>query len=149
MQTATETDQRSSLLGDGARYTVAGGGASVLDLSTAWAAHALIQLPLMLSAGLGVIVGGLAAYGLLEFWAFRRADSAFSAKRLAGLFGLVALTLILRTAFVGALAHVFPMAWAALPILASAFALTFCVNFAVNRLVIFRASPAHDTLRQT
>ncbi|MEM7767629.1 MAG: GtrA family protein, partial [Pseudomonadota bacterium] len=120
------------------RYTAATGFAAALDLAAAWTAHTALGLPLPAAAAIGVLTGGLIAYWLLEFWAFRRPASAFSVQRLGSLLGLVAMTLILRTGFVATFAWLIPQDWAALPILVAAFGLTFTVNFIVNRAFIFR-----------
>lgn len=149
MTATPDSLQPRGLLGDGLRYAMAAAAASGVDLAVAWTAHAWLSLPLHLAAGCGVLAGGLAAYLLLEFWAFRRPASAFSARRLLGLLSVVALTLALRTGFVALMASLFPAAGAALPILVAAFGLTFTVNFAVNRLVIFRGADPAAGVRQT
>lgn len=127
-----------SLSTDGFRYTLASGLIALIDVGAAWTCYELIGLPLAASAAIGVLIGGVAAYLVHEFWTFRRADAAFSARRLAGVFGLVILTLVLRAMAVALLEAGFPQDWAALPILTVALGMTFTVNFLINRTVIFR-----------
>jgi len=149
MTATPDSIEPRGLLGDGLRYAIAAAAASGVDLAVAWTAHAWLSVPLPLAAACGVLAGGLSAYLLLEFWAFRREASAFSGRRLSGLLALVALTLLLRTGFVALVAGLLPGKAFALPILVAAFGLTFTVNFAVNRLVIFRGAGPSAGVRQT
>ncbi|MEM0986715.1 MAG: GtrA family protein [Pseudomonadota bacterium] len=137
METTRPEESVRGLSAAGLRYAIAVGCAAAIDLAAAWLAASWLGLPLAHSAGLGVILGGIAAYFLLEFWAFKRPASAFSFKRLGSLLVVVLVTLVLRASIVAALAAVFPSDHAVLPILCVAFGITFTINFLVNRFLIF------------
>ncbi len=145
----TETIPTGLRLGEGFRYVAAAAVAAMVDLAVAWLAHACTGVPLPVAAAMGVLAGGLVAYFLLEFWAFRREASAVSLRRLAGLLSLVALTLLLRSGLVALLCDLFPAERSALPILLVAFGLTFTLNFVINRLVIFNRRTPRPSLRQS
>ena len=139
---------KANVASDGARYVVVAGLAACLDLGVAWSAAATLGIALPIATGIGVITGGVFAYFLLEFWVYRRAESAFSWPRLSAMLAVIVSTLVLRSGTVALLALWFPHPMAEGPILIAAFALTFSLNFIFSRSVIFRR-PRSPVLRQS
>lgn len=114
-----------------------------VDLAIAWMAAAWLGLPLPLAAATGFGVAAAFNYLLHEFWTFRDGARKVSARR-GGLYILVlAATLATRVALVALLDWtVFAGTGARMAPLAIAAVLSFLVNYALSRMLVFRAAPA-------
>jgi putative flippase GtrA len=113
----------------------------VLDIAMAYALHSALGWPLWLAAASGFVIAAGANYAIHQTWTFRAGPRRLSLGR-AARYGAVALvTLLARLAAVAALA---PLAGPdlALGVLIAGAGVSFCVNFTLSKLFVFRGSPA-------
>lgn len=113
----------------------------ILDLALALALAQGLGLPLWIAATIGFVVASCVNYVLHQTWSFRAGPRQLSAGRAARYAGTALATLAARIAVVAALGH----AWGsgpALAILICGAGVSFCVNFALSKLVVFRERQA-------
>lgn len=112
----------------------------VIDLAIAFALHTLAGVPLWLAAATGFTLAASANYVIHQTWSFRSGPRSLSARR-AGLYALVALaTLAVRVGIVAVLERAVAGAWP-LAILVAGAGVSFLVNFALSKFLVFAAAP--------
>ena len=110
----------------------------ILDLAIAYGLHTGLGVPLWLAAATGFTLAAGVNYVIHQTWSFR--SGPLSARR-AGLYALVALaTLAVRVAIVALLAQALAGAYP-LAILIAGAGVSFFVNFALSKFVVFAAEP--------
>jgi putative flippase GtrA len=122
------------------RFTLVAIGGVILDLSIAYVLAVGVGLPLWLAATAGFMVAALANYIAHELWTFGAAGGRVSARRAAQYLSASALTLVARIMMVFLLRAWFGST-AVLPILIAAAGVSFAVNFAVSKYLIFNRKP--------
>ena len=132
--------ERFADLGAGARFFVVSLGGVIVDIAIGWALVELFGLPLWLGATFGFAVAAAGNYAAHELWTFRAAGAGLSARRALQYVGASALILMVRLAVVTALGALTEGAWT-LAILVAGAGVSFFVNFAVSKLLIFARRP--------
>ena len=122
------------------RFTLVATGGVILDLSVAYALAVGFGLPLWLAATAGFVVAALVNYITHELWTFSAAGSRVSARRAVQYLSASALTLVARLLIVLLFRGWF-RSTAVLPILIAAASVSFLVNFAVSKYIIFKRNP--------
>ena len=122
------------------RFTLVAIGGVILDLSVAYALAVGFGLPLWLAATASFVVAGLMNYIVHELWTFGVAGGRVSAQRAAQYLSASALTLVARIVMLFLLRAWFGST-AVLPILIAAAGVSFAVNFAISKYLIFNRKP--------
>lgn len=122
------------------RFALASLAALGLDAVLTLALSYATPLSLTASAAIGFLTVGVAFYFVHEFWTFRRPASGVSVKRLLGNLGALTAAFVSRVGTIGLLETAMPPAWWMEPgYFAMGAAISFTVNYLVNRLFVFRA----------
>lgn len=108
----------------------------LVDICIAWTLAQTLDLPLWICAAVGFAVAALGNYALHEIWTFRREDVGLSRRRGAHYLGAAVATLLVRLAVVATLEHMLGTGWA-LAILIAGAGLSFFVNFALSKFLVF------------
>jgi putative flippase GtrA len=117
----------------------------VIDIAIAFGLASLAGVPLWLAAAIGFALAASANYVLHQTWSFRSGSRSLSAGRAARYAGVALATLGVRVAVVAALANALgpqPGDLLALAILICGAGVSFFVNYALSRALVFREEPA-------
>lgn len=120
------------------RYAVASVAALVIDFVLTMGLFNFTDLSLTVSAGIAFVIVGIAFYFVHEFWSFRRAESAFSRKRLTRNFVILCAAFVARISVIGLLE-----AWRTPGFLLSVVffglgvSVSFAINYFANRFWVF------------
>lgn len=113
--------------------------AAVLDLALSWGMHELLNVPLVMAAGLGFLIAHTLSYFGHEFWTFRHAESAYSTGRLGKFVLGGGVTLSVRLTLVWLSAPLEALPFGSLARLVFALGGSLIVGFAINRVLVFGA----------
>jgi putative flippase GtrA len=109
------------------------------DISLAWTLYSVVGIPLSLSVFISLSCAAVLMYFFHEFWTFRRNATQFSFRRLRQFMATSFLVLFVRWVFLWIMHN--PLGFGeqmALLQLTGAAGVSFLVNYAVSRVVIFR-----------
>lgn len=120
----------------------------IADIATAWLLWTLLGLKLIMSAGIGFLVGALVNYLLHELWTFKRAESQVSVHRLTRYGVALGATLAARLCAVYLLSRMFDAELYALHILILATGLSFIVNYAITKMFVFKSNAAPNPVQK-
>jgi len=110
----------------------------VLDLTVAWGAARLLDLPLWLASASGFLLAAAANYAAHELWTFRTGARQLSINR-ALQYGLTLVaTLIARVTIVAVLASIFEGKHI-LPVLLAGAGVSFFVHYLASKYLVFRS----------
>ena len=123
---------------EAARFFAVAVAGLALDLTVAWSAARLLDLPLWLASASGFALAAAANYAAHELWTFRAGARQLSTVR-ALWYGLALIaTLIVRVTTVAVLAGMFGDGLMLLVLLAGA-GVSFCVNYLASKYLVFRS----------
>lgn len=118
------------------RFTAVAIGGVIIDLAVAYTAAEHFALPLWIAATTGFVIAALVNYAAHELWTFRVGARRISARRAVQYLAVSSVALATRLVMVVLLEAVIGSAHT-LPILVGAAGVSFMVNFALSKLLVF------------
>jgi putative flippase GtrA len=109
-----------------------------VDLSLAWALAVLLNQPLPLASVAGFAAGATVNYVLHELWTFQDGARELSRARAGRYLIALGLTLIVRLISVVLLYALLPVPDLRIVVLVMAAGISFLVNYAASKLMVFR-----------
>ncbi|MEL7097307.1 MAG: GtrA family protein [Pseudomonadota bacterium] len=131
-------NHRRAVFSEGVRFLCVSIFGVLIDLSIAFGLATYASAPLWIAATVGFLVAALVNYGIHELWTFRQGARALSMTRSLKYLTVSTVTLLSRIAVVVPLEHLLPNR--TLVILLCGAGVSFFVNFALSKFVVFASS---------